>query len=140
MNRQQPRGARRPRDAKTMFRAIRGICPNCGEGGFFTGIWGVKPTCEVCGVRYERDTGAWLGALVIAYTAGILAVLLVAGVTIAIWGLYDSLEWVLIATGVLTILLLYRPIKGFWVWSMWAAGLVLRDDEVVDPGGPRTGE
>ena len=84
---------------------------------------------------HDADTGAWLGALVIAYTAGILAVLLVAGVSIAIWGLYDSLEWVLVATGVLTILLLYRPIKGWWLWWLWAAGFVHRDGE--DENAPR---
>lgn len=120
-----------------MLAGIRGICPNCGKGRIFRGIWAVRATCESCGVRFERDAGAWLGALVIAYTAGIVAVLLVAAVTIVPWGLYQGLEWVLIGTGTLTILLLYRPIKGFWIWSLWAAGAVKRDDEVVDPGGPR---
>lgn len=121
-----------------MWQAVRGICPNCGRGQIFRGIWAVNETCARCGVRFERDSGAWLGALVIAYTAGILAVLLVAAVTIVAWGLYANLEWVLIATGLVTVLMLYRPIKGFWVWSLWAAGVVVRDDEVVDPGGPRS--
>lgn len=133
-----PKRVRKPRDYRKMWQAIGGVCPNCGQGKIFRGIWKVNETCATCGVRFERDAGAWLGALVIAYTAGILAVLLVGAVTIVAWGLYQSLEWVLITAGTLTIVLLYRPIKGFWIWSMWAAGIVLRDDEVVDPGGPRS--
>lgn len=127
----------RPRDTKKVVQAILGVCPNCGEGKIFRGVWKVNETCSVCGVRFERDSGAWLGALVIAYAAGILAVLVVAAITIVLWGLYPGLEWVLVATGTLSIVLLYRPIKGFWIWSMWAAGIVLRDDEAVDAGGPR---
>lgn len=132
------RQPRRPPDYGKMWRAVLGTCPNCDEGEIFRGVWKVNETCAVCDVRFERDSGAWLGALVIAYTAGILAVLLAGAITIIAWGLYQGLEWVLIAAGTLTIVLLYRPIKGFWIWSMWRAGIVLRDDEVVDPGGPRS--
>lgn len=120
-----------------MWQATRGVCPHCGEGWIFRGIWSVRETCESCGVRFERDSGAWLGALVIAYTAGIVAVLVVGAATIVLWGLYQGIEWALIAAGLVTILLLYRPIKGFWIWSLWVAGSVKRDDEVVDAGGPR---
>jgi len=116
-------------DRKAMVRATFGGCPNCAQGRMFTGLYTVRPTCTVCGVRYERDSGAWLGAMVVAYGLAVLAVIIVAVATIIPWGLYQGLEWVLVGTGVASVLLLYRPVKGFWIWSMWAAGLVVTDEE-----------
>lgn len=115
-------------DRRAMLRSTFGRCPNCGGAGLFEGLYKVRETCPSCGVRFERDSGAWLGAMVVAYTLAVVAVVLVAAITIVQWGLYQGLEWVLVGTGVMSVLLLYRPVKGFWVWSMWAAGLVMTDD------------
>ncbi|HLU82864.1 MAG TPA: DUF983 domain-containing protein, partial [Trueperaceae bacterium] len=122
-------------DRKAMLGSIMGRCPNCGEGSLFMGLYKVREKCEVCAVRFERDTGAWLGAMVVAYALAVVAVVITAAVTIIKWGLYQGLEWVLVATGVVSVLALYRPVKGFWIWSMWAAGLVVRDDEFADRQG-----
>ena len=116
-------------DRRAMVRSTLGRCPNCGEGALFQGLYKVRATCPACGVRFERDSGAWLGAMVVAYSLAVLAVIVVAAVTIIRWGLYQGLEWVLVGTGIVSVLVLYRPVKGFWIWSMWAAGLVVRDDE-----------
>ena len=115
-------------DRRAMWRGVRGRCPNCGTP-MFRSLWGLYRECQGCGVRFERDTGAWLGAMVIAYAIAIVAIIVVGAVTIALWGLYQGLEVVLIGTGVVGVALAYRPVKGFWVWSMWAAGLVTTDDE-----------
>lgn len=119
-------------DRKAMVRSTFGRCPNCGEGQLFQGLYQVRTTCESCGVRFERDSGSWLGAMVVAYGLAIVAVIIVAAGTIIRWGLYQGLEWVLVGTGVVSVLLLYRPVKGLWIWTMWAGGLVLRDDEFAD--------
>lgn len=125
-------------DSRAMVRSTLGRCPNCGLGRLFLGVYRVRETCEGCGVRFERDSGSWLGAMVVAYALAVFAVIVVAAITIVRWGLYQRLELVLVGTGVLTILLVYRPVKGFWVWSMWAAGLVVRDDEFTQPDAART--
>jgi|SRR5690606_12752312 len=119
-------------DRKAMIRSTLGRCPHCGEGSLFAGLYKVRETCPSCGVRFERDSGAWLGAMVVAYGLAVVAVIVVAAATIVPWGLYRGLELVLVGTGVVSVLLLYRPVKGFWIWSMWAAGLVVRDDEYLD--------
>lgn len=118
----------RASDRRAMWRATFGRCPQCGTP-MFRSLWGLYEKCSGCGVRFERDTGSWLGAMVIAYTIAIVAIVLVGAVTIALWGLYQGLELVLVGTGVVTTALAYRPVKGFWVWSMWAAGIVKTDDE-----------
>ena len=122
-------------DRRAMVRSTLGRCPNCGTGRLFTGLYKVREKCETCEVRFERDSGSWLGAMVVAYALAVLAVVIVAAATIVKWGLYPGLEWVLVGTGVVSVLALYRPVKGFWIWSMWAAGLVIRDDEFTKRQG-----
>src|SRR5690554_4432313 len=96
----------RAADRRAMWRGIRGLCPNCGTPMFKT-LWGLYPVCRGCGVRFERDTGSWLGAMVIAYAIAIVAIIVVGAVTIALFGLYQGLEWVLIGTGVVAVALAY---------------------------------
>jgi uncharacterized protein (DUF983 family) len=117
-----------------MLAAVRGRCPNCREGQAVRGLSRVAPSCPVCGVRFERDPGSWLGAAVLAYTIGVLAVAVVGAVLVARRGLFVGLEWWLVATAVVSVLLVYRPVKGWWLWVMWAAGWVHRDREDPEAG------
>lgn len=126
--RDQGRGGRWT-DLGAMWRATRGHCPNCGSAGVFTSFWGVTDTCPNCEVRFERESGAWLGAWVLAYTAAIVVLVIEALVLILRFGLFQGLEWVLVVSGIVAVVLLYRPIKGWWLWWMWAAGFVQRDGE-----------
>lgn len=122
-------------DFRAMWNATRGLCPNCGEAEVFTSFWGVGDTCPNCGVRFERESGAWLGAWVMAYTVAIVLIAIETGALILAFGLFQGLEWVLVASGILFVVLLYRPVKGWWLWWMWAAGFVHRDGE--DENAPR---
>ena len=131
----EPRTTRRGRwsDVRAMALATAGRCPNCGRGRMFASFYRLKDTCPVCGVRFERDTGSWLGASVLAYIVAIVMLMVEAAVLIPIWGLFRGLEWVLVGTAVVVVLAVYRPVKGWWVWWMWAAGFVTRDRN--DAGG-----
>lgn len=116
-------------DFGAMWRAMAGHCPNCGSKGVFTSLWGVAETCPNCGVRFEREQGAWLGAWVMAYGVAIVVLVVEAIVLIVNFGLFPGLEWILIGSGILAVVLAYRPVKGWWLWWMWAAGFVTRDGE-----------
>ncbi len=129
MNESGPARNGRWTDFGAMWQATRGRCPNCGGDGVFTSLWGVGATCPTCGVRFERESGAWLGAWVLAYTVAIVILAIEAGALILAFGLFPGLEWVLVGSGILAVVLLYRPIKGWWLWWMWAAGFVKRDGE-----------
>lgn len=119
-------------DLGAMWRGTRGLCPNCGSGGVFTSWWGVVPVCPSCGVRFERESGAWVGAWVLAYTVAVVVLVAVAVVLIVNYGLFPGLEWILVATGAVTVVVSYRPVKGWWLWWMWAAGFVTRDGDDRD--------
>ena len=58
-------------------------CPRCGEGGIFTsGIKGrlgaMNPICPVCGLRFLREAGYFLGAMYVSYALGVVTILPVA--------------------------------------------------------------
>lgn len=128
-------GRSRWRAYGAMWDAMRGLCPNCRRGRMFASLYGLKPTCPVCGVRFERDTGSWLGASVMAYIVAIGVLVVEAAVLIPLYGLFVGLAWVLLGTAVAAVFLLYRPVKGWWVWWMWAAGFVTTDEEARSRGG-----
>lgn len=114
-------------DFRAMWRATRGRCPNCGSKGIFTSFWGLADACPNCGVRFDRESGTWLGAWVLTYTVAVLLLVIEALLLIFRYGLFQGLEWVLAASGILMVVLLYRPVKGWWLWWMWAAGFVTKD-------------
>lgn len=107
---------------------LRGRCPNCRRGAMFRSFYALHERCPACGVRLERDSGSWLGAAVMAYGAAVLAVLALALLLIPRYGLFEGLGPVLVGAALLAVLLVYRPAKGWWLWWLWAAGFVYRDD------------
>jgi uncharacterized protein (DUF983 family) len=130
-----PLGSARWRTPGRMVWAMRGRCPACGAPGAFAGAYRLRRACERCGVVFERDPGSFLGATVLAYAVAVAAMAVVAIATVPGRGLYPGLEGWLIASATATVLLLYRPVKGWWLWAIWAAGWVHRDGE--DPERPR---
>lgn len=47
-------------------------CPNCLKGPVYAGYWTMYPTCPVCGFRFQRDAGHFLGAMYVNYPIGAL--------------------------------------------------------------------
>jgi hypothetical protein len=93
----------------------------------FRNLYALHATCPVCSVRFERDSGSWLGASVMTYGAAVVVLLLLGLLLIPRYGLFPGLEWVMVGGAVAAVLLTYRPLKGWWVWWMWAAGFVVHD-------------
>ena len=117
-----------------MIGTIVGRCPACGEPGAFTGPYRLRPRCARCGVVFERDGGTWLGAAALAYALAVVAMGLFALATVPGRGLYAGLEFWLAGVAGATVVLVYRPVKGWWLWVTWAAGWVHRDGEDPERG------
>lgn len=118
------------RGGVTLFEALRlmalgafpGTCPNCREHSMFRGFYTMYERCPRCGVRYERESGAWLGAVAIGYTLGALCVAAL-GVIELIWHPLAGIGVHPLAT-ILVISLMatalgYRPSKGAWFVLLW---------------------
>ncbi|HEX9266059.1 MAG TPA: DUF983 domain-containing protein [Candidatus Limnocylindria bacterium] len=62
----------------------RGRCPRCLSGRVWRGMFSMNEPCPVCGLRFERESGYWTGAMVASYAIGIpVLALIVLGVWVA---------------------------------------------------------
>lgn len=107
---------------------LLGRCPACQRTSAFAAPYRLHATCPACGVRFERDAGSFLGALAVGYGLTIGALAIFALVTVPRYGLSDAVVAGLVGVALVAVPLLYRPAKAWWLWWMWAAGFVHRDD------------
>ncbi len=47
------------------------VCPRCRQGKVFRGWIATNELCPVCGLRFEREQGYFIGALYVSYLFGI---------------------------------------------------------------------
>jgi uncharacterized protein (DUF983 family) len=57
-------------------------CPRCLTGRIWRGLFAMNDPCPVCGLRFERETGYWTGAMVASYALGVPVLLLLVA---AVW-------------------------------------------------------
>ncbi len=110
----------RPNFPKLLLNALHCRCPNCRRGRVFRGFPNrVLPRCPDCGLPYFRESGYFLGGMIITYIltafillAGYLISLLLPGTSsfsenfkFAFWG----------SLAVLLTLVLVRPSYSLWL-------------------------
>ena len=62
-------------------RVVRGRCPRCGDGALFRSRFRLAETCDVCALRYRRESGAMTGQMYLsAAITEIVAAVFVLGV------------------------------------------------------------
>jgi uncharacterized protein (DUF983 family) len=106
---------------------FRGRCPNCSQGDLFKNYLVAHATCNVCGVRFERDPGSFLVLLGLNYLFAILVTGVAAWILIANFGLFNGLTPILAGVGALTLILAYHPNKALYIWILWVFGFVYND-------------
>lgn len=125
----------RPGEQTGLLRAcwrtvVRERCPHCGQGRFFSGVFGLRPRCTECDLRYEASDGAWLGALGIGYGVGALFGI-VASFAELRWHWISDLGvdplWSIAIGSVVASAVAYRPSKALWFailyrWDFMAFG------------------
>lgn len=64
-------------------RGLRKRCPRCGSGGIFERRARIRQWCPTCGLRFEREEGYWVGAMIINMAVTIVVLAAVLGAVIA---------------------------------------------------------
>jgi uncharacterized protein (DUF983 family) len=103
-------------------RTLRLRCPTCGQGRLFSSWIRMPRQCSVCGLKYEREPGYFLGSIYFNY--GVTALI----VTIAYLSLFaltdvdpDVLLWSMVAFCVLFPLWFFRYARALWIaWDHFA--------------------
>jgi uncharacterized protein (DUF983 family) len=101
---------------------VAGRCPSCRRAPMFRGWIEMHERCPECGLKYQVESGAWLGALAVGYAAG-TAVAVALTVMEVLWhplvGIGLSPLWTITAAGIVSVLPAYRPAKGLWFALLW---------------------
>jgi uncharacterized protein (DUF983 family) len=92
-------------------------CPRCREGRVFSGTFATHVSCQVCGLRFQRETGYFLGAMYFSYALAIPLILVwmvVAYLVFPTWRLYQLflVGWVAFLPFVP---LVYRYSRVMWI-------------------------
>jgi len=74
---------------RVLGRALRLRCPRCGRGALWARAFTMHAACSVCGLRYEREPGYFVGAIYVNYAitvalalGGVLALDLAVGLSL----------------------------------------------------------
>jgi uncharacterized protein (DUF983 family) len=109
--------SRMPSAPVLLFRGMTKRCPWCGRGRLFRRWFGIAERCPRCGLRFEREEGAFLGSLALNYGVtglafiGLLVGWLVVTLPDVRWGL---LLVVSIGVAIGVPLLFYPFAKTIW--------------------------
>lgn len=106
---------------------LYGKCPNCRHSYMYSNWIQVKPTCDFCGVRFERDPGSFLVLLGLNYLLAILVTGIFAWILIANYGLFDGLTPILAGVGLVSVIGFYHAAKSAYIWTLWVFGFVYND-------------
>jgi uncharacterized protein (DUF983 family) len=107
----------------------RGRCPRCRKGSIFQPnlvgkIGFMNEKCSVCGLRFLREAGYFLGAMYISYTLGAFTVLPVA--------IYLAVvpQWPLV---VILLIALVQTIVSMPLFLRYSRVIWLYADQALDP-------
>lgn len=98
------------------WRVVRRRCLVCGQGRPFARWLSLRDRCPVCGYRFERESGYWVGAMVLNYgiVGGLGLVLFVAMAFRWTWPVWAQLAlWILYA--VVGVLALFPYTRLAWI-------------------------
>jgi uncharacterized protein (DUF983 family) len=120
---QEKRGL--PRVLALLWRGLCLRCPRCGARSLFRTWWTMHERCAVCGLRFEREQGYFIGAMYINY--GVTVVLTLLGWFALEYSAQPSLTlqlvlWIAFSMGFPV--LFFRHSRGLW----------LGFDYIFDPG------
>ncbi|HEX6299057.1 MAG TPA: DUF983 domain-containing protein [Acidimicrobiia bacterium] len=112
-------------------RGLRRRCPRCGERAF-EGWFRMREHCSRCGLRFEREPGYWVGAVIINTTAIFATFLLVFGGMVL--ATYPNVPWGLVlgvtAIANIVVPIVFYPIsKSLWL-GMELSWHPLEDEEI----------
>ena len=94
----------------------RQLCPKCEQGKMFTGLFGMRPECEVCHLKFEREEGYWTGAMLINW---VLVWCVLCPIWVVMFIKRIPFPAILLATVVLLIVLLplfFRYSRAIWLY------------------------
>ena len=115
-------------DVSAMRGILQQLCPRCRAGKIFRkSVWlfpGMYERCPVCGLKFAREDGYFLGAMYISYGLGVVTIAVLA---VVVW---EVSKWPLLKSVVAGIVL-FLPLAPVLTWM--ARVLWIYMDQAIDP-------
>ena len=109
------------RVTRALDRAVRLRCPRCGATPLFRGWFRMAEACALCGLRFERAQGYFVGAIYINYAVTVLVAIV--GFLLA-WGIagFSTRGQLAVLVPLVAIfpLWFFRYSRSFWLAVEWA--------------------
>jgi uncharacterized protein (DUF983 family) len=123
------------RIAETAVSTVTNTCPRCHRGRFFennnpyslkNGLT-MRKTCEHCGLRYERETGFFYGAMYVSYAmvSGLFILLFVAD------ALFFNMKAEALFAIFTSMILVVFPVTYRWSRLIWTNFFVKYDEKTA---------
>lgn len=106
----------RPTGGRLVLRALALVCPRCGRGRMFKGLFGMHPRCAECGLGFEREPGFYLGSIYVNY--GLTSLTTTVGYIVLRFGYDISTRTLLIGFSLFCLLfpiLFFRHARALWL-------------------------
>jgi uncharacterized protein (DUF983 family) len=124
---------------RALWRGARRRCPRCGHGDLFLGFFALAPRCPGCGLRFEREEGYWVGAMIvsIAVTELVFGVVLVGG--ILLW--WPDVPWGPLTVAGVAVNAVIPVVFYPWSKTIWMAlDVLLHRMDIRDRGAEGNGD
>jgi uncharacterized protein (DUF983 family) len=115
-----------------LSRAFRLVCPRCGRGKLFLGLFKMHAACAHCNLRYEREPGYFLGSTYINYGVTALTITVAYVLLHFLAGFSDRA----IAIPLLAFCVLFPPFFFRYARSLWLALDCYFDASALDDDQP----
>ncbi|MBC7693525.1 MAG: DUF983 domain-containing protein [Methylotenera sp.] len=95
---------------------LSNACPFCHRGRVFYGLYKMHRNCPACGIKFERESGYFLGAMILSYFISSFS--LVPTVILLVFYFHASLAWIIIVPSIQVILmnpLLFKYSRLIWL-------------------------
>ena len=116
-----PLERRAGRLAAALGRAARLRCPRCGGTRLFSGWFRMAQSCALCGLRFERAQGYFVGAIYINYA---VTVAIAIGGYLVLWWLMELSTAAQLALWLPVVVLFplwfFRYSRSLWLALEWA--------------------
>jgi len=102
-------------------RAIRLRCPRCGATKLFSGWFRMAEACALCGLRFERAQGYFVGAIYVNYA---VTTIIAVGGFFVLWGLLglSTRAQLLVLVPIVLVfpLWFFRYSRSLWLALEWS--------------------
>jgi uncharacterized protein (DUF983 family) len=102
---------------RALFRGLLKRCPRCGMRGVFRSWFQLRSMCPACGLRFEKEEGGFLGAMVLNYALAIGLWVVVLALVLAFTVPDVPVGWLLVASVIVLVgvpLWFYPRSKTTW--------------------------